>query len=270
VDGGASVHYVEHGEQYDRQLAPFTTLLIERARIEANHSVLDVGCGRGATTIAAAKDARTAVGIDISEPLLEIAAERARNAPVDNAESTVADAQTHPFDPGRFDLAIGQFGLMFFDDPVSAFRNLGAALAPDGRLVFICWQGLEANDWLMELGSVVARRAGLPDLGGLARGRDRFALEDPDEVATLLDEAGFARVEIELVAPTFLLGGGTVDEPLDILLGMGMARGLLERVDPGARHDAIEEIRASLTGRHEPGVGVRLGTGVLLASAHAS
>ena len=48
---------------------------------------------------------------------------------------------------------------------------------------------------------------------------------------------------------------------------MGIVRGLLGRLEPAARADVIEAIRAALSERYEPGVGVPLGTGAWLVSA---
>jgi len=267
-NGAESVHYVDHSDRYDRQLAPFTDALLEYIQLEPHHAVLDVGCGCGATTLAAARGARTAVGADLSRPLLEVAADRARAASLDNAEFVVADAQTYAFAAGAFDLIISQFGLMFFDDPVSAFANLRQALAPGGRLAFVCWQGLEANEWVSVVGRAVAQHTELPVLGGQAGGPGMFALEDRDEIAALLDAAGFTQIEIEPISPTILLGGGgTLDESIDFLLGAGIARGLLGRVEPEARPAVIQAIRVALTERYEPGVGVRIGTGAWFVSA---
>ncbi len=269
-NGGESVHYVDHADRYDRQLAPFADALLAHVGLEPQHRVLDIGCGCGATTLEAARRVRRAVGIDISVPLLEIAADRARAASLDQAEFLVADAQTHAFTVGSFELVISQFGLMFFDDPVSAFRNVHSALVPGGRMAFVCWQGLEANEWLVVVGDAVERYTDLPPLGGLAAGPGMFALKQRDETAALLDAAGFGGIEIEPLSPSILIGGGgPADESVDFLLGMGMVRGLLGRLEPHARAEAIEAVRASLAERHEPGVGVRLGSGGWLVSAHA-
>jgi SAM-dependent methyltransferase len=270
-NGAESAHYVDHADRYDRQLAPFSDALLERVQPEPHHAVLDVGCGCGATTLAAARRARTALGVDLSEPLLEVAAERARSASVDNAEFVVADAQTYPFAEGAFDLVISQFGVMFFDDPLSAFTNLRRALAAGGRAAFVCWQGLEANEWVSVVGRAVAQHVALPDLGGQAGGPGMFSLEDPDEIAALLGAAGFTQIEIEPSSPAILLGGGgTLDESIDFLLGTGIARGLLGRAEPDARAAAIETVRVSLAERYEPGAGVRVGTGAWLVSARTA
>ncbi len=267
-NGGESVHYVDHADRYDRQLAPFADILLERVGLQEHESVLDIGCGCGVTTLAAARHARAALGADLSEPLLEIAAGRARAASADNAEFVVADAQTHPFVEGAFDAVISQFGVMFFDDPVAAFTNLRRALGPTGRAAFVCWQRLEANEWLTVVGDVVERSAALPEFGGQAGGPGMFGLRDPGETRALLDVAGFTGIEIEPISPMIILGGGgTLDESVDFLLGMGMVRGLLGLVPSDARETTIDAIRASLADRYEPGVGVRLGTGAWLVLA---
>ncbi len=50
-NGGESVHYVNHADRYDRQLAPFTEALLELIRLTPHRSLLDVGCGCGALTV---------------------------------------------------------------------------------------------------------------------------------------------------------------------------------------------------------------------------
>jgi ubiquinone/menaquinone biosynthesis C-methylase UbiE len=269
-NGGESVHYVEEADRYDRQLAPFADALIERVGLEAHHAVLDIGCGCGVTTLAAARHVRAATGLDISTPLVQVATARARATDVDNADFVIADAQTFPFDAGAFDIVISEFGLMFFDDPVRAFANLRRALVPGGRIAFVSWQGLEANDWVMTVGEVVRRYVPLPQLGGLAGGPGMFALQDPDEVRSLVEAAGFVDVEVEPVTPNIVIGGGgTLDESTDFLLGMGIVRGLLSRVDDADRDAAVDAVRGSLASRYEPAVGLRLGAAGWLVSARA-
>lgn len=267
-NGGESVHYVSHADRYDRQLSPFTESLMRQVRVGPNESVLDIGCGCGVTTLQAARSARAALGVDISHPLVRIATDRARAAAVGNVRFVVADAQTHVFGEGEFDVVISQFGLMFFDDPEGAFTNLRRALAPGGRVAFICWQELDANEWLTVVGRAVARHVELPDLGGRADGPGMFAFEQPDETIELLDEVGFTQISVEPVAATILLaGGGTLDDSMDFLLGMGMVRGLLGRLDDEERGAAVDEIRATLANHHESGVGVRLGAAGWMVSA---
>ena len=267
-NGGESAHYVEHADRYDRQLEPFTSALLDRAELEPHHVVLDIGCGCGATTHAAAGRAGQVVGLDLSEPLVEIARSRARAASIENVQFVIADAQTHRIARGGFDRIISQFGVMFFDDPELAFANLRQALAPGGTMTFVCWQGLEANEWLMVLGRVVSRYVALPEFGGRAGGPGMFSLRDPDEISMLLGSAGFVQVECESLTPSILLGGGgSPDESIDFLLGMGMARGLVGLAEPNARDAVIQGVRAELDERYVPSSGIRLGAGAWLVSA---
>jgi ubiquinone/menaquinone biosynthesis C-methylase UbiE len=267
-NGGESVHYVDHADRYDLQLAPFSEALLEQVRRTAHGSLLDVGCGCGALTLAAARIAGTAVGIDFSAPLTDVASERARTGLIDNVDFVVADAQTYAFTPGTFDVVLSQFGLMFFDDPVGAFSNLRRSLVPGGQLAFVSWQDLPANEWLTVIASEVAKRVEVPEFGGLSRGPGMFALKDQDETAALLETAGFTEVAFESLAPTILIGGGgTVDQSMDFLLGMGMVRGLVGLTGTDDYDQVVEAVRLSLTERYEPGVGVRLGAGAWMVTA---
>jgi ubiquinone/menaquinone biosynthesis C-methylase UbiE len=267
-NGGESVHYVDHADRYDRQLAPFTEVLLEQIRLARPRTVLDIGCGCGALTLAAGRITDLAVGVDISAPLTEVASERSRTAQIDNVEFVVADAQTHASAPGTFDLLISQFGLMFFDDPVRAFSNLRRSLVPGGRLAFICWQGLPANEWLTVIASEVANHVEVPEFGGLSNGPGMFALKDQDETKLLLESAGFTEVAFKSLAPTILIGGGgTVDQSMDFLLGMGMARGLVDMAGSDVHNEVIEAVRLSLTERYEPGLGVAVGAGAWMVTA---
>jgi ubiquinone/menaquinone biosynthesis C-methylase UbiE len=235
---------------------------------EPHHVVLDIGCGCGATTLRAAGMVQRAVGADLSEPLVEMARHRARSAGIANAEFVMADVQTHRFDAGIFDVVISQFGVMFFDAPLTAFINVRRALAPGGRAAFVCWQGLPANEWLMVIGRAVAQHAVLPDFGGQAGGPGMFSLCDPAEITTLLRAAGFEQVECDPLTPTVLVGGGrTLDESIEFLLGMGMARGLVGLAGPEAHDAVIDTVRGELAERYEPNIGLRLGTAAWLVSA---
>ena len=270
-NGPEGAHFVEQADRYDRQLEPFTRALLERAGPGTGQIVLDVGCGAGVTTLALAATAERVVGVDLSEPLVGLARHRAQTANIDNAEFVIADAQTHDFAPGMFDLLMSQFGLMFFDDPVRAFNNMRRALRTGGRVAFVSWQGLRANDWLMVIGDAVSRYIELPEFGGLTRGPGMFALCEPDEVTALLGSAGFDDVRCDSCTPTIALGGGgNVDDSVDFLFGMGMPRGLLGLVDASVRDDVLRAVRAELVDRYEEGVGISLGAAVWVVTAQTS
>jgi SAM-dependent methyltransferase len=68
----------------------------------------------------------------------------------------------YPFDRQAFDLAISRFGAMFFGDPVAAFRNIGRALRPGGRLALLSWREVGKNEWLLAIREALAAGRTLP------------------------------------------------------------------------------------------------------------
>ncbi len=174
-----------------------TAYVLEALAPVPGERVLDVGSGGGRTSVAVAaavEPGGSVVGADISAPLVALATQRAAQAGASNVSFTVADVQTDPLPGGPFDAAVSQFGVMFFDEPVFAFRNIRAHLRPGGRLVFACWQPLERNQWCAAtvLGAFVAPPPE-PEPGKSPVGP--FTLGDPDHTRSVLDDAGFEAVE---------------------------------------------------------------------------
>src|SRR6188768_125250 len=156
-NGDSGQRLAEEADRRDRVLAPFAEVLLDAAGLSLGERVLDIGCGCGATTLAAARAVGRdgqAVGADLSAPMLGVARSRAERAGLPNAAFAVADAQTDDLaalgrDERRpYDLAISRFGVMFFDDPPAAFANIRAAVRPGGRLAFVCWGPLPHQEWL--------------------------------------------------------------------------------------------------------------------------
>src|SRR5262245_56530601 len=105
-NGAGGRAWVESQELLDRILRPFEDLLVEELAAGGGERVLDVGCGAGSTTVAFARrvgPAGRCVGVDISEPMLGAARARAEREG-SGAQFVLGDAQTHPFEPGSFDV----------------------------------------------------------------------------------------------------------------------------------------------------------------------
>lgn len=73
---------------------------------------------------------------------LKAARRRIDESGLRNVTLLPGDAQSFAFEPAAFDIATSRMGVMFFAEPVTAFRNIRGALKPDGRLVFACWASL--------------------------------------------------------------------------------------------------------------------------------
>lgn len=262
-NGDSGQRWVADADRRDQVLAPVADALLAAAQLHPGESVLDIGCGCGATTIAAAErvDPGRAVGLDLSAPMLDLARQRTGQLPV---EFLKADAQTDPIEAEAFDIAIGRFGTMFFDDPVAAFANIATAMRPTGRLCIVTWQPLAANDWLIIPGAALLRYGTLPDSNGAP---GMFAQSDADTVTEVLSAAGWHAIEIDPVTVTLRLGADA-DEATDYLADTGVARAVLETVAPSHRGEAIDAVRAELA-RHvgDKGVCLRAGIHIIRASA---
>ena len=135
-DGDEGAYWADHADYFDRSVAAYHERLLDRPRSPTDDRVLDIGCGTGQTTRDAARAASggSALGVDLSSRMLDHARRRAAEEGLTNATFAQADAQVHPFEPASFDVAISRTAAMFFGDHVAAFRNIGRALRPGGRL----------------------------------------------------------------------------------------------------------------------------------------
>jgi SAM-dependent methyltransferase len=164
----------------------------------AGRSVLDVGCGAGALTLAAAERGALNLGVDISAPLVEAARARARRLGAATAEFVQADAQTHGFDPESFDALVSRFGVMFFADPAAAFRNLRSAVRPGGRLACLAWRSPDENRFMTAAEIAVADI--LPQLPKrVENAPGQFGFADAGRVRAILEQGGWQDVAIRAV-----------------------------------------------------------------------
>ena len=142
--------------------------------------------------------------------MLERARERQQTLYLSNLTFLHGDAQTYEFERGRYNLAFSRFGVMFFDDPVVAFRNMRTALRPQGRLCFVCWQGVDTNEWAKVPLEATAPHVPLPpkvapDPPG------PFAFADHERVKQLPKSAGCTEIHIESYATQLSMGGALFD-----------------------------------------------------------
>jgi len=274
-NGASGEEWVRTEEQHDSQLVPWAELLAATADVQPGERVLDVGCGTGATTLAAARAAGAeggVVGVDLSAPMTARARERATEQGLTNVRFEVGDAQTDDLTLGGepYDVVISRFGVMFFDDPRAAFANMHRAMRPGGRLAMVVWAPLELQDWLrVPMLAAIAHVPAPENFGGAAGGPGMFALADVDGATDILGGAGWKDIALEPHERTMLLGGpGTLDETVQFVLGSNAGRTVFnpDNAPPDAIERGIAAMRAALA-KHQTPQGVELkGTGMLITA----
>ncbi|MGQ2942867.1 MAG: class I SAM-dependent methyltransferase [Blastomonas fulva] len=261
--------WLTHIDRFEGMIAPIGDALLARAAIVPGERVIDLGCGGGLTSLAAARATGpdgAVLGLDISPDLIDEARRRAEGHP--NVTFLCADAATVALDT-PYDRLISRFGSMFFADPYAAFTNLHSLIKPGGRIDLAIWAAPRDNPWMMELMGVARSHIDIPSPDPRAPGP--FAFSDLDYVRDILAHAGFSAPDIEVYQGEQAIGGpgASPDDAADFALAsMAIGRALAEAGD-----DVLARARADLVTlfgqRHVPGKGVMMANKVWLLTATA-
>jgi ubiquinone/menaquinone biosynthesis C-methylase UbiE len=238
--------WLERHEAVDRQIAPFGLRAMEVADVRPGERVLDVGCGCGETSLELARRvgaSGSVTGVDISRLLIDTARQLADRSKVSNVRFEAADAQTFPLPAQSFDLVFSRFGVMFFDDPEAAFRNLRNAVRPGGRLSFVCWPAPRENQFMTIPIAAASRHIELPQPSN-PETPGPFAFADKERIKRILSRAGFGEIETDRVLEK--VGGATLDESARMLLELGPLNRILDELDDKTRRAIFEDILGAL------------------------
>jgi SAM-dependent methyltransferase len=264
-DGRVGAKWAALHARLDAMFGEAAAALAARVGSVAGLRVLDIGCGNGDMCERLLARGAVVTGLDVSQAMLAVAQTRTRG----RATLIQADATTWKADR-PFDLAVSQFGVMFFADPAAAFAAIAANLRPRARLVFTCWQAAKQNAWatipLAAIGDLLAP----PTVPADPHAPGPFALADRVRVEKLLTRAGFADIAI---APfefsvCFAQTGG-VAAAVDLALQIGPASAALAGTDKSQRAAAAERLHASLAA-HEKDGAVALGGAVWIVEARST
>lgn len=150
-------------ENYDRYLVPlifesFAQDIAQRVAALSPSTVLETAAGSGVVTRALvprlSPDASYVV-TDLNQPMLDYAETR---QPADNRISwRKADALALPFEDAAFDLVCCQFGVMFFPDRQSGYREAKRVLKPGGHFLFSVWDRIEENVFANDVTNALAQ-----------------------------------------------------------------------------------------------------------------
>ncbi|WP_426572847.1 class I SAM-dependent methyltransferase [Aquihabitans sp. McL0605] len=241
--------WVQHRHLFDAELAPFSEAILATVEPKPGDRLLDIGCGTGSLLGLATAMGASGLGVDISPAMVEAATEL-----VPDASFVVADAQTDDLrSMGPFSTIVSRFGVMFFDQPASAFANIRSAAAPGASLAFVCWRGVEENPMFTLGTSLLVDRLDPRPPPPAPGTPGPMAFADPARVEEMLAASGWADVAIvphDARCDYSRDGSDGVEERLTMILHTATGRAAQLQLEPQLGPDAwaavLDEVRAEL------------------------
>lgn len=158
--------------------------LLDAANVSAKMSILDLGCGPGYVSAAAAERGATPLGLDFSKEMIGIAQKM-----FPKIEFREGDAQNLSF-PGRtFDRVVANFALLHLANPERAMSEAARVLKRGGRFGFTTWAKISENPFVKLVDDAVQAHANL-DVD-LPPGPPFYLFENENEFRKALERAGF-------------------------------------------------------------------------------
>jgi len=195
--GKGGDYWVVKQNEMDTMLNPLGKKALAKLDLKSNSKVLDVGCGCGATTLEIAQRVSegSVTGLDISVPMLDKAKSEASIQGVANVDFQIIDVQVDQLASEEYDYVYSRFGVMFFEDPFEAFKNLSSSIKKGGELSFVCWQNPSLNPWQSLSIQVIRGYLDMPSPPPRSPGP--FAFQEKDYVKDILEQSGFSNISFD-------------------------------------------------------------------------
>ena len=223
-----------------RLSAPLSERMLDLAGLRPGMRVLDLATGRGEPALRAARRVGPqgrVVGVELSEPLMRMAREKADQEGLGNLELHAANAEGMGGLPaGHFHAATIRWGLMYLANPVATLETARCALVPGGVLVAALWAEPERVPYFTLPRRLLSRYRALPPLDFEVPGTFRYA--DVERTRRDFRQAGFAIEHVEEMEVS-VFESETSEELLAWVRALGLTRLLNEL--PEAEQRAWEE-----------------------------
>ena len=244
--------FVTYRELVVASLAEFGKIAMDQNPPASGDRVLDVGCGFGDASQQLAElvgDDGEVVGVDVSEPFIEAAKEEALKAGAENVSFLTGDVQVMDL-AGPFDYVFSRMGVMFFANPVAAFRNIASAMKPGGHMTAVVWRRKLDNPWLHRTEQVVEQYLEEPEeTDEPTCGPGPFSMANADTVSEQLSIAGFEHVSLTRCDLEMKIGS-SLDHAVEFNMALGPAGELIrlagdeaEKIKPKLEREIGEALR---------------------------
>jgi ubiquinone/menaquinone biosynthesis C-methylase UbiE len=221
---------------WQAQLAEAQAAMLELASPAAGERVLDIACGTGLVSFAAAQAVGPqgdVLGTDLSQRMIDAAERRAKDLGLSNCSFLRMDAESLSLPDARFDVALCGLGLMYVPDPEQALREMRRVLRPGGRVSLAVWGERRNCGWSPVFAIVDAEVAS--EVCPLF-----FRLGQQDALARLCTDAAFENVQHRRITTTLVYADS--DEACDAVFVAGPVALAWSRFD--------DEVRARARARY--------------------
>ena len=223
---GIGKKWVEEDDSMNERLSILTKELFLRLNINRGDKILDVGCGGGQTSFEASEivgENGYVVGADISKILLDLA--KSKYANTKNLEFKLCDVQNYEFRENSFNKVISRFGVMFFENPIEAFKNIYDSLQEGGSLNFVCWTNVMENEFFTDPTNIIIRHLN-KDFPEITRSPGPLAFSEEKYINEILSNSGFKNIKVEKVY-SLITTNDSPEKNGELLLNIGSGGRLL-------------------------------------------
>ncbi len=228
--------------------APVSEWMLDAVSLQPGERVLELAAGLGETGMLAAEQVAPMGGVIVSDQadaMLDGARARAIELGLSNVEFQVIGAEWIDLPLASVDAVLCRWGYMLLADPPAALSETRRVLRPNGRVALAVWDSVQHNPWALQPAlELIERGLTTPPAQGAP---GPFALGDPERVRELLQQAGFAEIDVQAI--DIAQRYDSFDEMWETTLDISHAfhDAVLSRPEP-----EIAEIRAGLAARLEP------------------
>ena len=223
---GIGQKWAKEDNSMNERFSILTKEFFERANINKNDKVLDIGCGGGITSFEASKLVGKdgyVLGADISKILLDVAKRDYSN--IENLEFKYCDIQNHNFEKNFFNKVISRFGVMFFENPIVAFKNIYNSIQDNGSLHFVCWTNVLENEFFTAAANIIIKHLNR-EFPKVTRTPGPFAFSETKYVKQILNASGFKDIKVNKVY-TSLSTNDNAEKDGELLFNIGLAGKML-------------------------------------------
>ncbi len=236
----------------DRWYGEVTRQMLDLARIQPGQRILDVAAGAGEPAVSAAERVGSGgyvLATDISEGIVELALQVARERGLKQIETRVMDGEKLDLPDASFDAVLCRLGLMYMPHPVTALREWRRALKAGGRAAVVVFSTPDRNSWGAVPASIIRRRAQLPPPVPGQPGP--FSLGGPGVLEGVFRQAGFADPEIRTVPVPHRMASAA--EYVRVAReAFGAFNAMMARLSPEERESVWNEVEGSLRSFESP------------------